>query len=114
MNKIINWGVLSLDLTPNSQDHPTEKCMVLVRRINFHILGVKGLKLLTLTDVNSVQLCFCAVSENIHIHPKENHWRFHGEGVFTIKINPRHPKEILKLKVELLEGWVGVFGSYLF
>ena len=32
-----------LDITPNSQDQQTEKCMVLVRRINFQILGVKGL-----------------------------------------------------------------------
>ena len=33
-----------LDITPqNSQDELTEKGMVLVRRINFQILGVRGL-----------------------------------------------------------------------
>ena len=45
MKKIVNWGYC-LDFTPNSQDQPTKKCMVLVRRINFQILGVKGLKIL--------------------------------------------------------------------
>ena len=32
-----------LDTTINSQEYPTKKCMVLVRRIKFQILGVKGL-----------------------------------------------------------------------
>ena len=42
IKKIINftWGY-GLDITKNSQDYQREKCMLLVRRINFQILGVK-------------------------------------------------------------------------
>ena len=42
-----------LDITPNSQDYLKEKCtdmllvMLLVMRINFQVLGVKGLTLAT-------------------------------------------------------------------
>ena len=32
-----------IDITSNSRDKLTEKCTVSVRRINFQILGVKGL-----------------------------------------------------------------------
>ena len=42
MEKLSTRGY-GLDITPNSRDYPREKCMVLVRKINFQILGVKEL-----------------------------------------------------------------------
>ena len=41
MKKMIARGC-GLDIIPNSQDWPTKKYMVLVRRISFQILEVKG------------------------------------------------------------------------